>query len=78
MKKLFIFSIILSAVVMMSCNSNSSSEKKSSDSAYSGLEGTHEDRSQLSGSKIDTSSGQSSTKTANDSTYLNRKTLPSR
>jgi len=51
--------------LLFSCQeSTSSSNKKDKDSAYSGLEGTREDASQLSNATIDTSSGKSGKETA--------------
>ncbi|MEO5996832.1 MAG: hypothetical protein ABIN89_08875 [Chitinophagaceae bacterium] len=52
--------LLSSAFLLFSCQeSTSSTNKKNSDSAYSGLEGTREQASQLSNATIDTSSGKS-------------------
>jgi hypothetical protein len=57
----FYFSVVVIGV-LTSCNGSGNGNKKNNDSAYSGLEGTRENASQLSNATIDTSSGQNSKK----------------
>ena len=76
MKTYFSFLVIASFFLFFSCSENSSTDKKDNDSAYSGLEGTREDASQLSNAKVDTSGGQNVKKTANDSSKITKDTLP--
>lgn len=75
MKSMFYFLILISVSLFYSCNENSGGDKKTNDSAYSGLEGTREDASQLSNATIDTSSGQSVKKTAKDSSFVKKDSL---
>ncbi len=72
MKRLFSILIIAATCLFISCNEHANSTKKSNDSAYSGLEGTREDASQLSNATVDTNSGQTGKKPAEvkkDSTH---------
>ncbi len=64
MKSFFSFLIIASTCFLVSCNEHAGSSKKNNDSAYSGLEGTREDASQLSNATIATNSGQTGKKPA--------------
>jgi len=65
MKALSTAILMAGTFLLFSCGGNSSSSnKKNNDSAYSGLEGTREDASQLSNATIDTSSGKSGKETA--------------
>jgi len=64
MKTLSTAILVAGTFFLFSCGGNSSSsDKKKSDSAYTGLEGTREEASQLSNSTIDTSSGKSGKET---------------
>ncbi len=62
MKLLFSLLIVASTGLVCSCNEHSNTTKKTNDSAYSGLEGTREEGSQLSNATLDTNSGQTGKK----------------
>ncbi len=64
MKNLFSILILGSACLLFSCNEHANNTKKNNDSAYSGLEGTREEASQLSNATVDTNSGQRGKKPA--------------
>ena len=64
MKKLISVLIIAFTCLLFSCNQHANNTKKNNDSAYSGLEGTREDASQLSNATVDTNSGQTGKKPA--------------
>ncbi len=64
MKYLFSILVLASTYLLFSCNEHANNTKKNNDSAYSGLEGTREEASQLSNATIDTNSGQKGKKPA--------------
>ncbi len=61
MKIILLFLMVVSTS-LISCNDHSNTTKKTNDSAYSGLEGTREEASQLSNATVDTNSGQTGKK----------------
>ena len=62
--KIILFLLMVASTSLISCNEHSDTTKKNNDSAYSGLEGTREEGSQLSNATLDTNSGQTGKKPA--------------
>lgn len=75
MNKLFSILVIAAASFLVSCNENSTTEPTNKDSAHTGLEGTREEGSQLTGVQVDTSSGQNAQKESVDSSHVGKDSL---